>query len=404
VTTEPRVLLLAETYHPILGGGEKHTRSLAIGLASRGFAVDVITRRSNDELAAREVDGGVTIHRVGPTGTGRGKKFAMVPDALRLARELTRDADVVMNGGTRVLALPARIAVRGTPCGLVLRPELNGELDGTLALWGRDSGSVERRIANGLARFRNLFLQRTDAVVAISQAIAREAAASGFAPEKVHVIPHGIDMDEYAPVPAERKLELRRSLGLPVDRVIATYTGRLIQGKGLETLFEAMRSLRELTDLHLVLVGSGSGQVISIEDSLRVAAGAAEFVGRVTFTGRVDNVPAYLQASDIFVFPTLDEALGMSAVEAQACGLPAVASRTGGVPDIIEDGVTGILTPPGDASALAAGLRALVTDAGRRDVFGAAARDRSKAGFALDVCVSRYADLFRSIVSRRRAA
>jgi len=404
VTTEPRVLLLAETYHPILGGGEKHTRSLAIGLASRGFLVDVITRRSNDDLAAKEVDGGVTIHRVGPTGTGRGKKFAMVPDALRLARELVRDADVVMNGGTRVLALPARIAVRGTRCGLVLRPELNGELDGTLALWGRDSGSVERRIANALARFRNLFLQRTDAVVAISQAIAREAAASGFAPEKVHVIPHGIDMDEYAPVPAERKLELRRSLGLPVDRVIATYTGRLIQGKGLETLFEAMRSLRELTDLHLVLVGSGSGQVISIEDSLRVTAGAPEFMGRITFTGRVDNVAAYLQASDIFVFPTLDEALGMSAVEAQACGLPAVASRTGGVPDIIDDGVTGILTPPGDASALAAGLRSLVTDAGRRGMFAVAARDRSKARFALDVCVSRYADLFRSIVSRRRAA
>jgi len=165
-----------------------------------------------------------------------------------------------------------------------------------------------------------------------------------------------------------------------------------------------MRSLSDLRDLHLVLVGSGSGQVISIEEALRAAAAAPDLSSRVTFTGRVDHVPAYLQASDIFVFPTLDEALGMSAVEAQACGLPAVASRTGGVPDIIEDGTTGVLTPPGDANALATGLRALASDVALRARYAVAARDRAKSRFALDVCVSRYAELFRSIVARRRAA
>ena len=404
MSAEPRVLFLAETYHPVLGGGEKHTRSLACGLAARGFAVDVITRRSSDDLAPREEDHGVTIHRVGPSGTGRGRKFAMVPETLSLARTLVRGKDVVMNGGTRVLALPARIAVRGTRCGLVLRPELNGELDGTLALWGRNSGVVERSFANGLARFRNLFLQRTDAVVAISRAIATEAAASGFDTAKVHTIPHGIDMAEYAPVPAGRRSELRAKLGLPEDRVLAVYTGRLIQGKGLETLFEAMRRLQDLECLHLVLVGSGAGQVISIEEALRAEACRHDLAGRVTFTGRVDNVPAYLQASDLFVFPTLDEALGMSAVEAQACGLGAVASRTGGVPDIVEDEVTGILVPPGDAASLAEGLRRVVADDAVRARFGAAARARAVERFAFDVCVSRYAELFRNVVARRRAA
>jgi glycosyltransferase involved in cell wall biosynthesis len=401
--TEPRILLMAETYHPVLGGGEKHTRSLALGLAALGFRVSVITRRSTDELSPEEQDGGVTIHRVDPTGQGRGKKFAMVPGALRLARKLARESDVLMNGGTRVLALPARLAVAGTQCALVLRPELNGELDGSLALWGRKPSAVGRSLARTAADVRNRLLRRTDAVVAISEAIAREATGVGFAAEKVHRIPHGIDMSEYAPANAQAKAALRRDLGLPLDSLLVTYTGRLIEGKGLETLFAAVRSLAAMKSWHLVLVGSGSGQVISIEKTLRDDAERDDLRGRVTFTGRVENVPAYLQASDVFVFPTLDEALGMSAVEAQACGLPAVASRTGGVPDIVEDGVTGTLVTPGEVEPLAAGLRSLLEDDALRARFATAARARTKERFAFDLMVERYASLFRSLASRDAA-
>jgi glycosyltransferase involved in cell wall biosynthesis len=377
---------------------------LAGGLAALGFSVDVITRRSSDDLPLLEDDDGVRIHRVGPSGQGRGKKFSMVPGALRRARRLARNSDVLMNGGTRVLALPARLAIAGTRCALVLRPELNGELDGSLALWGRRSSKLERRAAYGLARMRNVLLRGAGAVVAISEVIGREAVLAGFPAGKVHRIPHGIDMSEYAPVSAGRKAAQRGVLSLPADKTLVTYTGRLIEGKGLETLFAAMEALADVPELHLVLVGSGSGQVISIEDKLRKLAERAELRGRVTFTGRVDNVAAYLQASDLFVFPTLDEALGMSAVEAQACGLPTVASRTGGVPDIVEDGVTGILVPPGDEGALASGIRSLLADQGLRQRFAAAARARAEERFALPTSVGRYADLFRSLTASRRTA
>ncbi len=391
---------MAETYHPVLGGGEKHTRSLALGLGRLGFGVQVITRRSSEDLLPLEGDGGVTIHRVGSPGKGRGKKFGMIPGALSLARKLARESDVLMNGGTRVLALPARMAVAGTRCALVLRPELNGELNGSLALWGRRPSGFERSLARAAAGLRNTLLRRTGAVVAISEAIAREAAEAGFPAGKVHRIPHGIDMSEYAPVSALEKASRRNALGLPADRVLITYTGRLIEGKGLETLFAAMRSLEALDSWRLVLVGSGSGQVISIEEKLRKNADTGALRGRVTFTGRVENVPAYLQASDIFAFPTLDEALGMSAVEAQACGLPAVASRTGGVPDIVDDGVTGILVPPGEVLPLAEALRALLIDPEQRARFAVAARIRAKEHFAFDTMVTRYAELFRSLTRR----
>lgn len=392
--------MMAETYHPVLGGGEKHTRSLAKGLVERGFSVNVVTRRSSDDLAPVETDDGVVIHRVGPSGKGRLKKFTMVPGALSVARALARESDVLMNGGTRVLALPARAAVLGTRCALVLRPELNGELDGSLALWGRRPRSVERRLARAAARARNALLRDTRAVVAISEAIAREAVDSGFPYERVHRIPHGIDMSEYAPLTAAGKVALRHTLGLPQDKTLVTYTGRLIEGKGLDTLLSAMSSLTGVPAWHLILVGSGSGQVISVEEKLKKETEAAALRGRVTFTGRVENVAAYLQASDIFVFPTLDEALGMSAVEAQACGLPAVASRTGGVPDIIEDGVTGILVPPGEVVPLTEGLRTLLVDPEVRRRLGAAARQRTEERFALSTTVTRYAELFRSLAGR----
>lgn len=404
MTTEPRILLMAETYHPVLGGGEKHTRSLALGLSRLGFRVQVITRRSGDELLPFEVDDGVAIHRVGPSGRGRGKKFAMVPDALGLARKLARESDVLMNGGTRVLALPARLAVAGTRCALVLRPELNGELDGSLALWGRKPRSFERSIVSSAVRARNFMLRGADGVVAISEAIAREAVAAGFAAGKVHLIPHGIDMSEYAPVRDEEKRARQAALGLPADRTLITYAGRLIEGKGLETLFAAMRTLADLPAWHLVMVGSGSGQVISIEERLRKDAETGALRGRVAFTGRVENVAAYLQASDIFAFPTLDEALGMSAVEAQACGLPVIASRTGGVPDIVEDGVTGLLVPPGEPGPLAEGLRLLLSDPGLNERLGAAARRRAEERFAFSTMVTRYAGLFRSLAASKAAA
>ncbi len=169
---EPRILLMAETYHPVLGGGEKHTRSLATGLARLGFGVQVITRRSSDDLPALEIDGGVTIHRLGPAGKGRGKKFAMVPGTFSLARKLARETEVLMNGGTRVLALPARMAVAGTRCALVLRPELNGELDGSLALWGRRPSAFERSVVRAAAGLRNALLRGTGAIVAIAPRVS----------------------------------------------------------------------------------------------------------------------------------------------------------------------------------------------------------------------------------------
>ena len=116
--------------------------------------------------------------------------------------------------------------------------------------------------------------------------------------------------------------------------------------------------------------------------------------GRVVFTGRVSNVPTFLRAADIFAFPSEFEALGLSLVEACACGVPAVATRTGGIVDVIEDGRSGLLVPPGDPLALAAALRRLLTDEELREELGRRGRKVVCSRFDEAAATSRYRALF----------
>jgi glycosyltransferase involved in cell wall biosynthesis len=115
-------------------------------------------------------------------------------------------------------------------------------------------------------------------------------------------------------------------------------------------------------------------------------------------------VEDWLRAADLFVFPSVFEALGIALVEAAACGLPALASRTGGIVDVVEDGASGLLIAPGDAGALAAGLRALAGDGDRRADMGREARRTALSRFDARDSLDRYRALFREISSPRSSS
>jgi glycosyltransferase involved in cell wall biosynthesis len=141
--------------------------------------------------------------------------------------------------------------------------------------------------------------------------------------------------------------------------------------------------------------------MLSVEDELRAAAVSSGIGDRVAFTGRLDAVEDALRASDIFVFPSEYEALGLSLLEAAACGLPAVASRTGGIVDVVEDGRSGWLVPPRDPERLADGLRRLLKDAEERCRLGARARAIALGHFDERSSVARYRAIFRELAGRR---
>jgi glycosyltransferase involved in cell wall biosynthesis len=397
-----RVLFLAESFHPVLGGGETHVLRLGSALVAAGDSATVVTRRGERAWPAEEVVNGIRVVRVPPSGPGRTGKFLMVPAAFRAVLRAARHHDVLVVRGTRVLGLPGLAAARATGLGVVMQPETNGELSGEAWTWGKAwGGGPAGRLARALFALRNLLLRDADAFVAMSRAIREEMLAAGVPGERIALLPHGVDTGRFRPAGPGERAALRERLGLP-EGVLAAWTGRLLRGKGLEDLLDAFaRVAGDVKELRLVLAGSGEGQALSIEDELRRRSVEAGLAGRVIFTGRVDRVEEVLRAADLFAFPSVFEALGISLVEAAACGLPAVASRTGGIVDVVEDGRSGILVGPGDATALAEGLRALGADAGRRTAMGREARRIALARFDERDSLDRYRAVFREVTPRR---
>lgn len=401
----PRVLYLTESFHPVLGGGERHIREVGSRLAASGITVTVLARRADLAWPVQEWLDGVRVIRVPPPGPGRKGKYAMLPAALAaLVRERTA-YDVVIVPGTRVLGLPALLLARLLGKRVVLQAEVNGEMSGEIYTWGTPAHRpAVRRVVAAAVALRNTLMRDADAWVAISRAIRRELLAAGVPEAKTVYIPHAVDTSLFAPATAEERRPLRARLGLPLEATLITYTGRLLRGKGLEFLADAFgRVAARHPEAHLVVVGSGAGQVLSIEDELKARVRAAGLEHRVSFAGRVENVHDYLQASDVFAFPSLFEALGLSLVEAAACGLPCVGSRTGGIVDVIEDGRSGYLCSPGDVSGLAEALEALVRDPGRRETFGRVGLSIARTRFDLADSVERYRTLLLGMLSPRAA-
>jgi glycosyltransferase involved in cell wall biosynthesis len=399
-----RIVFLTESFHPVLGGGERHIRELSAALVAAGMEATVVTRRSEGHLPVEETLDGVKVRRVPPAGPGRLGKYQMVPWAGWALHRLRRRYDVLVVRGSRVLGLPGLLLGRAHGARVVIQPEVNGELSGEVYTWGT---GLERSAVGSAVRLatrvRNLWMRDADAFVAMSRRIHQEMRDCGIAPERIHLIPHGVDLRRFEPIEASGRPELRRRLGLGADDLILVYTGRLLRGKGLDILLDAFEAnLSRHPDLHLVLVGSGRGQSLSVEEDLVGRSRQEALRGRVTLTGRVENVEDYLQAADLFVFPSSFEALGLSLVEAAACGLPCIGARTGGIVDVIDEGGSGLLFTPGETSELAAAIGRLVEDAPQRRAMGRSGRVLAASRFDAVASRDRYLSLFAELTPRRR--
>ena len=250
-----------------------------------------------------------------------------------------------------------------------------------------DVVSAKRRWCNRL--FLARFADRINACCQFSASAL--SSLDGFPKRRVEVIYNGVDTDRFS---QERDMRAARAaIGLDNDRKYVSMIARFHPVKDHATMVRAFHHVcRERDDTDLILVGDG-------EDRKRIErlVGELGIAPRVHFWGVRDDVETILQAVDVFALSSVSEAASLTLLEAMACGCPVVVTRVGGNPELVEEGVSGLLAPRGDANTFGHALLKLLEDSGRARSFGAAGRRAVLERFQLDQAVGRYAELYREL-------
>ena len=352
------------------GGPADHTVDVAVGLVARGVESHVVGPRSAG--ADRAVAAGVTWHEMtmrsktdlaGGVALGR-RLVALRPDVLHLQ---DRRAGWLGRGLGR--ALP----------GTALVYTLHGVADGLSDLVRGNALAAPRRRRDPwyyLTGERAITRWGRARVVVPSAAVARFATEHvRLDPGIVDVVPNGVDPVRFRPQ--------SRQGTVPV----ALWLGMLAEVKRVELLLEAAAAIPELC---VLVAGDGP-----LRDSVRAQAGSAALAGRVSLLGRVaDPAPVFAQA-DFFALTSAAENCPLAMLQAMACGLPVVSTAVGGIPEVVRDGVEGILVPATDRAGFGDALRTMTIDVDARARMGAAARQRILEAFTIDHCVDGLMESYR---------
>jgi mannosyltransferase len=235
-------------------------------------------------------------------------------------------------------------------------------------------------------------IRRMDAIIATSD------ISASFLKREATVIPHGVDTDRYAP-PADRAAAFAEA-GLPGRYAIGCF-GRVRAQKGTDVFVEAMcRLLPRYPDFTAVIVGAVAVEQSAFANDLKKRIEAAGLQSRIVITGElpIDEVQRWYQRLTIYAFTSRNEGFGLTLIEAMAVGAALVASRAGAAELVVEDGVSGVLTPPGDVDALVAALEPLMREPAMAAAMGARGRARVVEQFSLDAEANRIAAIYRGLV------
>lgn len=227
------------------------------------------------------------------------------------------------------------------------------------------------------ALYRWSLRRANSAVIALSEAARRHIVDVVRLPgRKVRVIYNGVRLDRFAPGDQATRNATRSLLGVDDERPLVATVSVLRREKGIGDLIEAMPAILERLQARLLVVGDGEDR-----DRLEGLAAGLGLEDDVRFLGHRDDIPQILAATDLFVLPTRGDMLPTVIAEAMACGLPVVATDVGSVSEMVDDGVTGLLAPPGSPAVLAERLLSLLTDRHRAARLGGAGRRRAEQLF-----------------------
>lgn len=359
---------------PLGGGAEMHLHAILEGAAAAGHEVDLVVS-SYPGAAAEETVRGVRILRRGHWAVAN---FVLPFTVRRLLRERPYDLIVedinkipfftpLYAGGTPVLAVVPHLF------GGTVFKEANPLVASYVWLAERLIPTVYRR-----CRFE-----------VISPSTADDLAARGLDRDRIAVVYCGMEHARFAlaePPPRD-------------DPPLVVSWSRLRRYKSVDVALDAFARIREeLPDARMAVMGRGPDEArLRRHAARRGLAGAVEFTGHLEW----DALVRLLHRASVFLNPSPKEGWGLTVIEANCCGLPVVASDAPGLRDSVRDGATGLLTPTGDAEAMAAAALALLRDPARRDAMGAAARSWA-AGFRWDRCVAESLELMAAVAAEAR--
>lgn len=375
---EIRILHVIETLD--VGGAEAVVANM-VNHASPGFRADICCLMRTGPIAAR-IRPGVEIIEMGKAMQGNDYRLPF-----RLARVLrSRNIDIVQSHdwGTLLEAVVAAVLAGTTAIHMAHGPLKQYSPADSRA-------SLKRRVRHMAERLASLKLSR---VIAVSDIVRRGLVEDvGIPAEKISLIHNGIDLSAVPPGNPEAR---RRELGLSPDDVVLVAVGRLAEIKNYGLLLDALaRAASAAPALKLVMVGDGPER-----PRLEAAATRPELSGRVHFLGARDDVRDWLALGHVFVLPSLYEGISLALLEAMAAGLPAVATRVGGNPEVVVDGECGVLVESGDTDGFARALVTLAREQELRAKMGRAARARIEAEFDLKKAVKRYEEIYSQCVRR----
>ena len=374
-----------------MGGPALHVAYLTAGLRERGYDTTLVAgslARGEDSMAFVASGLDVDVVRIDQLGREISPLRDLVA-TLRLARLIRRERPDILHTHTAKAGTVGRVAAllagrRAPP--IVVHTFHGHVLRGYF-------GPLRSRLFRLLERW---LAARTTALIAVSPQVRDDLVSLGVAkPERFAVIRLGIELDQRVAGGQNGRLESRRYLGIPTDRFAVGWIGRMTAVKRTDDVLVAFKRLRENgVDAVLCMVGDGPDR-----EQLERRAHELGVVRDTLFLGYQEDVAPFYAAFDALVLPSSNEGTPVSAIEALAAGRPVVATRVGGVPDVVQEGEDGFLVEPGATDELADRLAQLARDPALRERMGRAGRERVLPRYAVQRLVDDVDRLYRSLLS-----
>lgn len=355
------------------GGGERHTADLANALSRRGHEVFAAVSPQSPLIEELKRIPAQNIFEL-PL-----RNALDVHSAIELARRVREKGIEIIHAHVARDYLLAALASRRSSAPLVLT----------------------RHLERPLKSLHRWTLARVARVIAVSEAVERALLEQKiFAPEKIRRIPNGIDVDLFERRARSFDAKRFRRLMKVEGRLLVGITGELREHKGQEDFLRAAAIVSgRFADVDFVVAGEDASPRKEYRARLEQLAAELDIKTRIHFTGWLADVVELLPALDVFVSSSRVEPFGLVMVEAMACGLPVVATSTGGAREIVEDNVTGKLVAVGDSQALAEAICALLADEDARRLMGERGRARAKQRFSLERMLGETEALYREVLA-----